>query len=181
MISRRRFLKWGLGGAALATSATVLGVGFWGYTVERRIAERLRFLSEKEYCVLRAAAGRIVGVGAADGADSGSAEIDVARFVDGVLRHFDAATRREVRGLLHLLEHSPLALGAGARWSRFSSAPAAAQDALLAAWQSSNLTVLRQGFQGLRSLVFMGYYRDPRTFAMLGYDGPTVQRPAGQP
>ena len=37
--------------------------------------------------------------------------------------------------------------------------------------------LLRGAFDGLKSLVFMGYYRDPRTWRILGYDGPRVNRP----
>ncbi|MBL8609283.1 MAG: hypothetical protein JNL38_18280 [Myxococcales bacterium] len=39
------------------------------------------------------------------------------------------------------------------------------------------MDLLRGGFAGLKSLIFMGYYRDPRTWAILGYDGPRVGRP----
>lgn len=175
MISRRGFIKLGLGGAAALTGATVFGLVATGYDVERAIAERLRFLSIKEYCVLRAAAARIVG---GEGAPLSLAEIDPALFVDGFMRHFDAATRRELGGMLQLLEHGPSIFGstAAARWQRFTGLTGAQQDRVLEEWQSSSLTIRRQCFQGLRSLIFMGYYRDPRTFAMLGYDGPTIGR-----
>lgn len=174
VISRRRFLKLGLGGAALASGATVLGLGFFGYSIEPRVAEKLRFLSVKEYCVLRAAARRIVG----DDAPAPLEEIEPALFVDGFLRHFDPATRRELRGLLQLLEHSASLFGSDAtgRMGRFSHLSTNQQDQILTEWQSSSLTIRRQGFQGLRCLVFMGYYRDARTFGLLGYDGPTVGR-----
>jgi hypothetical protein len=33
---------------------------------------------------------------------------------------------------------------------------------------------MRAGFQALKGLVMMGYYRDPRTFRILGYKGPLV-------
>jgi hypothetical protein len=179
--SRRKFLKWGIGGAAALTGATVLGLAAFGYEVPGRIAERLRFLSVKEYCVLRAAAARIVG---GDGAPLSMGEIDPALFIDGFMRHFDAATRRELGGMLQLIEHSPGLFGSGGgangapRWRRFTQLTGEQQDQVLEEWQSSSLTIRRQCFQGLRSLVFMGYYRDPRTFALLGYDGPTIGKPA---
>jgi hypothetical protein len=43
--------------------------------------------------------------------------------------------------------------------------------------EASDETLLRGGFAGLKSLVFMGYYRDPRTWKILGYAGPWVGRP----
>jgi hypothetical protein len=45
--------------------------------------------------------------------------------------------------------------------------------------QDSGSDLLRAGCEGLKSLVFLGYYRDPRTWTILGYDGPLVGRPAG--
>lgn len=185
VISRRGFLKLGLGGTALLGSATVLGIGAIGYDVERRVAERLVHFSTKEYCVLKACADRIVGplptatqpleqIRIASIADAD----DPALFVDGFLRFFDAPTRFELKGLLHLVEHSASIFGSAAagRLRRFTGLPGDAQDQVLREWQSSSLTIRRQGFQGLRSLVFMGFYRDPRTFAALGYDGPTIGR-----
>ena len=48
---------------------------------------------------------------------------------------------------------------------------------MLAAIEASSSDLLRAGFDGLKSLVFMGYYRDARTWGILGYDGPLVGRP----
>ena len=51
---------------------------------------------------------------------------------------------------------------------------------MLRGLESSWLDELRAGFQALKSLVMMGYYRDPRTFAILEYGGPFVIDPAGR-
>jgi hypothetical protein len=37
---------------------------------------------------------------------------------------------------------------------------------------------LRAGFQAMKSLVMMGYYRDARTFSILGYGGPFLRDPS---
>jgi hypothetical protein len=50
---------------------------------------------------------------------------------------------------------------------------------VLASLEASSSDLLRAGFDGLKSLVFFGYYRDPRAWRLLGYDGPLVRRPAG--
>jgi hypothetical protein len=34
---------------------------------------------------------------------------------------------------------------------------------------------MRGGFEGLKALLFMGYYRDARTWRVIGYDGPRVE------
>jgi hypothetical protein len=67
-------------------------------------------------------------------------------------------------------------LGAGFA-SRFTRLPPESQDRVLAGLESSSVDLLRGAFDGLKSLVFMGYYRDPRTWAILRYDGPLVNRP----
>ena len=52
-----------------------------------------------------------------------------------------------------------------------------AQDEVLRAG-GERLTLRGQGFKSLRTLCFMGYYRDARTWPMLGYEGPL---PPGRP
>ena len=70
---------------------------------------------------------------------------------------------------------APLREGLAARFSRL---PAADQDRVLAATEASSSDLLRAGFDGLKSLCLMGYYRDPRAWSVVGYDGPLVGRPA---
>ena len=50
---------------------------------------------------------------------------------------------------------------------------------MLASVEASRHDLLRAGFDGLKSLVFIGYYRDVRTWSVVGYDGPLVGRPEG--
>lgn len=173
MISRRKFLRLGLAGGALASVASVTGFVFAGYTLDEEKRARLRHLSAKEYLVLRAVARRIL-----DGVDELLAidDADPALYVDGFLPQLDSDNQRELRGLLHLVEHGTALFGSSraGRLRRFTSLSADEQDAVLAEWQSSNLTVRRQGFQGLRSLCFMGYYRHDRAWPALGYSGPTI-------
>ncbi len=84
--------------------------------------------------------------------------------------------KRDLGRFLGYLEHlAPAAVGLGSRFSRLDAAD---QDRVLASLESSSSDLLRAGFEGLKSLVFMGYYRDPRTWSILGYDGPMVGRPA---
>jgi hypothetical protein len=63
--------------------------------------------------------------------------------------------------------------------SRFTRLLPADQDKVLAAMESSDSPLLRAGFEGLKALVFMGYYRDARTWKVLAYDGPLKGRPEG--
>ena len=104
-------------------------------------------------------------------------EVDVVGFVDAWVARVDARLRRDLGRFLAYLEHAaPLACGFG---SRFSLLAPFEQDRVLTSVQSSQSDLLRAGFDGIRSLVFMGYYRDARTWRAVGYDGPWVSRPPG--
>jgi len=169
-IDRRRFLRRTLLGAALlGVSGTVLR-HLSGYHLDRATADRLRVLSPKEAIVLAAVAARML---AADQPGVPSpADVAVVAAVDDYLAGLPEALTSDVRALLQLVEHSPLLFSA--RAARFTHLDAAAQDAVLAGWESSALDVRRRGFTALKSLCVLGYYGDPRTHAILGYPGPLV-------
>ncbi len=153
-------------------TAAVIGRQVSGYHLDPKIAARLRVLWPKRYLVLVAIARRIT---ASDepGAPT-SDDTECALFVDGYLSRLEAGLRDDVGALLDLVEH-----GAGPPRgvaSRFTHMSSVQQDATLTAWEHGRLAVQRQGFQALRSMAFMGYWRDPRTWPLLGYSGPMVPR-----
>jgi hypothetical protein len=172
VISRRGFLRAGLAGTVLLGGAAVIGRQLGGYHVDDATARRLRALSPKEYLILQAVARRVL---ASDAADAPTADaVDAALAADAYVARLPAAMQREVRALLQLVEH-----GAGllrGRASRFTRMSAAEQDATLRDWQTSSLTLRRRGFQGLRTLAFLGYWRDDRTWPLIGYTGPMLPK-----
>ncbi|MGH7296060.1 MAG: hypothetical protein ACRELB_14050, partial [Polyangiaceae bacterium] len=100
-----------------------------------------------------------------------------AGFVDGWVARMPARMRRDLGRLLGYVEHvAPLGVACSSRFTRLGAAD---QDSVLASLEASSVDLLRAGFDGLRSLVFLGYYRDARTWAIVGYDGPLVGRPSG--
>jgi hypothetical protein len=102
-------------------------------------------------------------------------DVGVAVFVDLWVARLPRALRRDLGRFLAYFEHvAPIAAGYAARFTRLD---AEGQDRVLASMEGSSIDLLRAGFDGLRSLVFLGYYRDPRTWAIVGYDGPLVGRP----
>jgi hypothetical protein len=165
MISRRRFLRTSLLGAAALGLFGVVGRHLSGYGLEEGLKKRLRVLSPKEYLVLSAIADRVLR---GDGAPT-AREVDAALFADAYLEQVPQPLVADVRALLHLFEHTASAT------SRFTHLSPERQDEVLAAWQASRLLLRRQGFQALRTLCFMGYYRDPRTWSLLRYSGPMKQ------
>jgi Gluconate 2-dehydrogenase subunit 3 len=164
VISRRRWIKTSLWGAAALGLAGVVGRHLSGYSLDAATAARLRALSAKEYLILAAVARRVC---AGDGPDAPTPDaVQVALHADAYLANVPEALAADVRALLHLFEHTAHAT------SRFTHLSPDEQDAVLLAWQKSGWLLKRQGFQALRSLCFMGYWRDPSTWPLLGYTGP---------
>jgi hypothetical protein len=156
-----------LGGAAALVRSS-------GYPVPAR--QRLLTLSPWQYVVLQHAARRIAAPDRPDDASIPRADdLDVAGFIDGRLARMRPGVRRDFKRFLAYLEHlAPLRAGHASRFTRLD---AEAQDDVLAATEASSSDLLRAGFDGLKSLVVMGYYRDARTWGIVGYDGPRVGRP----
>jgi D-cysteine desulfhydrase len=175
VLTRRRFLRAGLVGGVLLGGAALVGRSLSGYHVDEATARRLRALSPKEYLVMQAVARRVL---APDASDAPSADsVDVAGGVDVYVAKLPPPMQRDVRALLQLVEHGS-ALFRG-RATRFSHMTPAEQDATLADWQRSSLTVRRRGFQALRTLAFLGYWRDDRTWPLIGYSGPMLPQRHG--
>lgn len=174
-MTRRRWLKAALAlGAVSAASGVVAFLRTGDYEVAPEIAKKLVVFSPGEFVVAEAIASRIVAPDRPDDPTIPTArEVGVALFMDGYLSGMRASMRRDLLRMLHYVEHvAPLASGFA---HRFSSLSAEAQDEVLQGIASSRVTVLRAGFEGLKSLVMMGYYRDPRTWPILDYAGPTIR------
>jgi hypothetical protein len=159
-----------LGGAALAVLRTR------GYSL--RVGRRLVALEAWQVVVVEHAARRIVAPDLpGDPSIPTADDVDVAGFADTWVARLPGRTRRDLGRFLAYLEHvAPVGSGFASRFTRLAPGE---QDAVLAAIEASSSDLLRAGFDGLRSLVFLGYYRDARTWRIVGYDGPLVNRPLG--
>jgi hypothetical protein len=176
-LSRRRLLAGAaavliLGGSAVAVVRTR------GYALPAGKVTLL--LSPWQFVVVQHAARRIAAPDrpAAEDPNIPSADdLEVASFVDAWLSRMHPRIQRDLGRFLAYLEHlAPVAAGYASRFTRLAPAD---QDRVLASVEASSSDLLRAGFEGLKSLVFMGYYRDARTWAVVGYDGPLVGRPPG--
>ena len=138
------------------------------------VADKLRVLSPWQYVVLAAVARRIAASDVDDGSVPTTDEVDVAGFVDVYLEKLPDPLRRDFLRLLAFVEHlAPVGCKLASRFSRLGAAD---QDRVLAWLESNSEGMLRGGFDGLKSCVFMGYYRDARTWKIIGYAGPFVKR-----
>ncbi|HEX4445725.1 MAG TPA: gluconate 2-dehydrogenase subunit 3 family protein [Polyangiaceae bacterium] len=174
-ISRRRVLQAGAL-AMLAIGGATAAVRSSGYFVPE--ARRLLAMSSWQFVVVQHAARRIAAPDREGDPSIPTADaLDVAGFVDGWLSRMAPALRRDFGRFLAYVEHlAPLSAGVTSRFTRLAPA---AQDRVLSAIEASSIDLLRAGFDGLKSLVLMGYYRDERAWAIVGYDGPLVGRPEG--
>lgn len=174
-VSRRRLLGASVGLALVAASGAAL-VRSRGYAIEP--GRKLLTLSPWQFVVVQHAARRITSSDEPGDASVPTAdELDVAGFVDGWLAHMSDRVRRDLGRFLAYMEHvAPVGAGFAARFTRLAPSD---QDVVLASVEASGHDLLRSGFDGIRSLVFAGYYRAPKAWAILGYDGPLVERPAG--
>jgi hypothetical protein len=173
-ISRRRLLAAGSAMGVSLVSGLVGVVRFGGY--ELTPSRPLAALSTWQFVVVKHAAARITASDREGDASIPSAdEVDVAGFVDDWLGRADASLRRDMRRFLGFLEHlAPFGSGFATRFTRLHPAD---QDLVLASLERSHSDLLSAGFDGLKALVFMGFYRDARTWSIAGYDGPLLGRP----
>lgn len=90
---------------------------------------------------------------------------DLERIVEDALAGRPPALRRRAQVLIALLQWVPLL-----RYGRpFTSLDPARRSRFLSRIENSRWLLLRRGFWGLRTLVFLGYYTRPAAAAEVGY------------
>lgn len=140
----------------------------------------MRALAPWEIAVVDAVADRMCLADVpydAPGAPPTPRECEVVEFVDDFVASSEPAIQRELHAAIGSVEHIfPFIIGSP---RRFTSLSAEDRDRVLSAMDNASIDLVRGCFSGLKSLVMMGYYRDPRTWGVLGYDGPQVKRPEG--
>jgi hypothetical protein len=157
-------------GALGVVGSAVAIVRSRGYEVPDAVRDELVGLDGWQYVVVQHLARRVCaadrpGVVTPD-------EADVAGFVDAYVAQMPARMRRDLGRFLAVIEQlAPAGLRLASRFTRLGPGE---QDRVLASLESHSSDLMRGGFEGLKALLFMGYYRDPRTWSLLGYDGPRV-------
>jgi hypothetical protein len=171
-MSRRKWLKsLVIGGSIAVFGGAVAVVRTGGYPLDPGTLAKLRILSPWQYILVRDLARRLVAPDRSEGVPT-SDEVGVAQFVDGYLAEMRPLLRRDVFSMLRFVEQlAPLGSGL---LSRFTELSATDQDRVLSALEASHIDQLRAGFQATKALIMMGYYRHPKTFAILGYRGPLI-------
>jgi len=94
--------------------------------------------------------------------------------VDAVCRGLDPAVSGLLPLALRLVEWGPLLFEL--RPARFTGLSPDEQDASLRGWMTSRLQLRRTAFLGLRNLCFLGWYSQPESWGLIGYQGPLLPR-----
>lgn len=170
MPSRRKFLKFGLGGGLLLATAG-LARGARRY-LPASGAEPLAILDAADRAVLAAIAPVLLeGAGALEGKlDAIVGSVD--RAVTGLPPHLQA----EVKRLFALLGAWPgrrFLAGVRAPWGEASRPEVAA---FLERWRFSRWRLQQQAYQALHELVFAAWYARPDAWRAIGYPGPPEVR-----
>jgi hypothetical protein len=85
--------------------------------------------------------------------------------IDGALLDRPANVRGQFSTFLGVIRKGPLI-----RYRKsFENLPNNCQDAVLRWFEDCPVGLLRKGFWGLKAMVFMGYYGQPETNALVGY------------
>jgi len=164
-VSRRKLL---VAGGLLALGGVVALVRSTGYVVPD--GTKLTSLEPWQWLVVRDLARRVCAADAPNVVNPDS--VDVAGFVDGYAAKMPPKQRRDLFRFLRFVEQlAPAAKGHASRFTRLAPED---QDSVLESLESNSNDLLRGGFDAVKSLLFMGYYRDPRTWTILGYEGPRV-------
>lgn len=172
--SRRQVLRAGAGLALVLAGGALAAARTGGYRLAP--GRRLLWMSAWQLAVVEHAARRVTAADrAGDESIPAADELDVAGFFDAWVARMPARVRRDLGRFLAYLEHvAPLGAGHASRFTRLGPDE---QDEVLSSVERSRHDLLRAGFDGLKSLIFIGYYRDPRTWKIIDYDGPLVGRP----
>jgi len=177
--SRRGFLGLVGSGTALASLASLralpagAAVGTPGAAVGTPGV--VRFFAPTETEILTQVVERMVDTG--ESAAPAVRETRAIATIDALCASLDPAATAPLPALLRLMEWGPLLFEF--RFSRFTQLDAAAQDAALAGWMRSSLTLRRMGFYALRNLALLGYWSQDETWPLVGYAGPLLRRPRG--
>jgi hypothetical protein len=173
-IGRRRVLAaLIIGGSLAAVGGLVARLRTSHYPIDPIAAARLIALRPWQYVLVRDLARRMLASDQPGTAPSPD-DVGVAEFVDGYLAKLSGTLRRDFLRMLVFVEQlAPLRVGL---LRRFTDLAADEQDQVLAALESSRIGELCAGFSAIKGVVMMGYYRDPATFALIGYKGPLVER-----
>jgi hypothetical protein len=131
-----------------------------------------RFFDARETEILSQIVERMVDSG--EPGTPAMRETHAVATIDAFCRRLDPALTGPLPLALRLFECGPILFDLS--FSRFSRMSDAQKDASLEAWMTSRLALRRMAFLALRNLALLGYYSQPETWPLIGYQGPLLER-----
>ena len=173
LLSRRRVLAFGLGGAALLG----LGGGLSWLTMGYRVGpdDVPVALSTKEMAVVRALVDCLFP---AEGAFPSGVALGVHQRIDEEVWSSPAHVQSDLKAAIQLLEHLPPAYGYP---GRLSSLPTEQRRACFLDLLAAGPQTVARAAQALKQLSHLFYYAADEAWGAIGYDGPWVSTPRPPP
>ncbi len=169
LFSRRRVLRWGLGGVGLLVAG---GGGLLALRGRAPEIGGLRVLSDAEFRTFEAVAGAVVPVGGPF--PEGAAQMELGRAFDEYLADEPPAAVADIKRALLLVDYGPLLFEG--RLTTFSRLDEAARVDHWTGWSDSRLLIRRQISGALRRFVSLVFYDRPEMWARINYPGPLLAR-----
>lgn len=176
VITRRRFIQFGVGGA-VALAVARLANGPFASDPEFKVGLPYQFkvLDEAGRTAIAAiAAVMLEGALPTDIAKHEEALQEAVIGVDVAISGLPLAVQKEVADLLLLLKTPVtrrLLVGVSQPWRE---APAESVRHFLTRWRYSSLALMRSGYQALHQIIFAAWYGNPHSWGGIGYDGPPL-------
>ncbi len=164
--TRRRFLKYGLGGVVLLL-APALGLSL-RKSVLVEPSGPLRCLSPRQFSTLVALADTLCPGG--DGLPTAS-DLGVAGELDHLWSRMHPGVGSDLGSALDLLENALAGAVLDQRFQTFTACSADVQRSVLLDWANSAIKVRRAVYKALRGFVMAAYWGNPTTWGPIGYAG----------
>ena len=167
MLTRRMMLKYGFFGAGILAAG---GIGLSLQSTKMiQASTSLQVLTETEFSILHAICERLLPQ---NGNFPAASELQIAEQIDSILNTADTFVQSEMKQVLQLIENALLGTLFDGHYKTFTQSTPEEQDKLLLSWQHSSLSLRRSAFKALNSLCGAAYYANPKTYSLVGYDGP---------
>ncbi|WP_323752783.1 hypothetical protein [Marinobacter sp.] len=182
-LSRRSFLKTGVGGALfLGTVSMTAGLSGCATDPAGRISAvdsrmndsyQFQFLSVDDITLFEALLPALFASALPEDPDKRRFEIaaTLERIDQGIVR-FGAPNQKELRKLFDLLNFAPTRIALGRVWSDWPSVTTKDADAFLARWRDSRIGLLNNGYIALSKIANVAFYGHENQWHLTGYPGP---------
>lgn len=172
-MSRRGFVKFGLGFSAILGVATLAPALSGCSSANKAAAESFRYLRAADVALFTALLPVIIDdLRAMDPAMRAKRTSETLHFIDGACNNLQMHQQGALRQLLDLLDVGALRwllTGVSGRWE---DASPEALAAFLMRWRASRMGTLNAGGIALTKLVSASYYIAPPAWPAAGYPGP---------